>query len=130
MGLVEKRLAWWRELRPEDVEPVSFWQVRYHGGKAKLTAKLVEDVGVGSRVFVGSFSPRWERLFRDTAPIAVGDPPPMQVEAMGTVVKVTTTTLWVRIGSVHSAEYKHRQVVKLPFVRVGRPVEGSWADVQ
>jgi hypothetical protein len=104
--------------------------VRYHGRKEKLTAKLVDDVGAGSRVFVGSFSSRWERLCTGTAPIAVGDPPSMKAGATGTVVKITATTLWIEIGSVHAAKYKHGLVVKLSFVCVGRPISGSRADVQ
>jgi hypothetical protein len=98
--------------------------VRYRGRKEKLTAKLVDDVVAGSRVFDGSFSSRWERLLTVTAPIAVGDAPSMKAEATGTVVKITATTLWIGIGSVHAAEYKHEQVVKLRlFAPSGQSVD-------
>lgn len=114
-----------------DIQPVSVWQIDYKGCKEIKTAILKPGLNIGDRVFVGEFEPIGQFL-KGSEEMGVFENPlavAKSVRAAGKVEKITSRTIWIKIGNIGSEDFPPNTLVKVPYTKVGKPIAGSRADV-
>lgn len=121
-------IDWIKSLTSTDIEPVSVWEIDYNGTKEVRRAKLLTGLEVGSKVFLGIFEPDKEYL-KDVGGVYALKTSSMKISALGVVEKITSRTIWVKIGKFGSKEFPSKTLVKVPYTKVGKAVKGSRADI-
>lgn len=118
--IIEKQLAWLKSLESEQFVPSTYYEKSYRGTKQIHKAIPYVPYTIGQNVLVGDFVPE-EEIFPEfeTTKHSVADKPTKLIKALGTIVKITTRTIHVKIGKFHIDGYKRGEIVIVPYTQIG-----------